>query len=157
MLQIVIMANHTWRSEYNMTEFYSLLELNHFKCKLCTGCSSVCHGDPVFHQQEQIQTGLMQWLQQMWYCPRREMVLPFQPLSIAFNHINYFIDVPPGSSAFYTIRRIYSFLLVMLGSKCGLLRGFCLEIFFPFIFVLSILDFNQPQSSLCYCSQYQMQ
>jgi hypothetical protein len=23
------------------------------------------------------------------------MVLPFQPLSIAFNHINYFIDMPP--------------------------------------------------------------
>jgi hypothetical protein len=23
------------------------------------------HGDPVFHQQEQIQTGLMQWLMQM--------------------------------------------------------------------------------------------
>jgi hypothetical protein len=38
--------------------------------------------------------------------PKKGMVLPFQPLSIAFNHINYFIDMPPVSSAFYTIRRI---------------------------------------------------
>ncbi len=119
-----------------MTKLYSLLELNHVKCKLCIGCSSVCQGDPVFHQQEQIQTSLMQWL------PKKVMVLPFQPLSIAFNQINYFIDIPPVSSAFYTIRRIYSFLIVMLGSKCGLLRGFLFGIFFPFIFVLSIFCFN---------------
>jgi len=26
--------------------------------------------------------------------PRRGMVLPFQPLSLAFNHINYFVDMP---------------------------------------------------------------
>jgi len=69
--------------------------------------------------------------------PKKGMVLPFQPLSIAFNHINYFIDMPPVSSAFYTIRRIYSFLLVMLGSKCGLLWGFLFGNFFPLIFVLS--------------------
>jgi len=62
--------------------------------------------------------------------PKKGMVLPFQPLSIAFNHINYFVDMPPVSSAFYTIRRIYSFLLVMLGSKCGLLWGFLSGNFF---------------------------
>ncbi len=73
---------------------------------------------------------------------KKGMVLPFQPLSIAFNHINYFIDMPPVSSAFYTIRRIYFFLLVMLGSKCGLLWGFLFRNFFPFIFVLSIFCFN---------------
>ena len=28
---------------------------------------------------------------------RRGMVLPFQPLSLAFNHVNYSIDVPAGS------------------------------------------------------------
>jgi len=61
---------------------------------------------------------------------KKGMVLPFQPLSIAFNHINYFIDMPPVSSALYTIRRIYSFLLVMLGSKCGLLWGFLFGNFF---------------------------
>jgi hypothetical protein len=27
--------------------------------------------------------------------PKKGMVLLFQPLSIAFNHINYFIDMPP--------------------------------------------------------------
>ncbi|KAJ7527147.1 hypothetical protein O6H91_16G039300 [Diphasiastrum complanatum] len=28
--------------------------------------------------------------------PKRGMVLPFQPLSMAFNHINYFVDMPSG-------------------------------------------------------------
>jgi hypothetical protein len=65
--------------------------------------------------------------------PKKGMVLLFQPLSIAFNHINYFIDMPPVSSAFYAIR-IYSFLLVMLGSKCGLLWGFLFGIFFSIAF-----------------------
>lgn len=25
---------------------------------------------------------------------RRGMVLPFEPLSLAFNHVNYFVDMP---------------------------------------------------------------
>jgi hypothetical protein len=29
--------------------------------------------------------------------PRRGMVLPFQPLSLAFNHINYYVDMPAVS------------------------------------------------------------
>ncbi|CAK9168101.1 unnamed protein product [Ilex paraguariensis] len=28
------------------------------------------------------------------HAPRRGMVLPFQPLSLAFNHINYYVDMP---------------------------------------------------------------
>jgi hypothetical protein len=28
---------------------------------------------------------------------RKGMVLPFQPLSLAFNHINYFVDMPAVS------------------------------------------------------------
>jgi len=28
---------------------------------------------------------------------RRGMVLPFQPLSLAFNHINYYVDMPAVS------------------------------------------------------------
>ncbi|OVA06116.1 ABC transporter-like [Macleaya cordata] len=28
------------------------------------------------------------------HAPRRGMVLPFQPLSLAFNHVNYFVDMP---------------------------------------------------------------
>lgn len=26
--------------------------------------------------------------------PRKGMVLPFQPLSLAFNHVNYYVDMP---------------------------------------------------------------
>lgn len=29
---------------------------------------------------------------------RRGMVLPFQPLSLAFNHVNYYVDMPAVSS-----------------------------------------------------------
>lgn len=29
------------------------------------------------------------------------MVLPFQPLSLAFNHINYYVDTPSVSPPFY--------------------------------------------------------
>ena len=29
--------------------------------------------------------------------PRRGMVLPFQPLSFAFNHISYYVDMPAVS------------------------------------------------------------
>jgi hypothetical protein len=29
--------------------------------------------------------------------PRRGMVLPFQPLSLAFNHMNYYVDMPAVS------------------------------------------------------------
>lgn len=28
---------------------------------------------------------------------RRGMVLPFQPLSLAFNHVNYYVDMPAVS------------------------------------------------------------
>ncbi|EIE18194.1 putative pleiotropic drug resistance protein 3 [Coccomyxa subellipsoidea C-169] len=31
--------------------------------------------------------------------PRKGMVLPFQPLNMAFHHVNYSVDLPPGSSA----------------------------------------------------------
>jgi hypothetical protein len=97
--------------------------------------------------------------------PKKGMVLPFQPLSIAFNHINYFIDMPPVSSAFYTIRRIYSFLLVMLGSKCGLLWGFLFGIFFSIAFnfcfnsgfqstpILPLLLFSIPDAMSLFYSE----
>lgn len=26
--------------------------------------------------------------------PRRGMVLPFEPLSLSFNHVNYYVDMP---------------------------------------------------------------
>lgn len=29
--------------------------------------------------------------------PKRGMVLPFQPLSLAFNHVNYYVDMPAVS------------------------------------------------------------
>lgn len=34
---------------------------------------------------------------------KKGMVLPFQPLSLAFNHINYYVDMPAVS---YQIRKI---------------------------------------------------
>ncbi|KAB2607739.1 pleiotropic drug resistance protein 2-like [Pyrus ussuriensis x Pyrus communis] len=29
------------------------------------------------------------------HAPKKGIVLPFQPLSLAFNHVNYFVDIPP--------------------------------------------------------------
>lgn len=29
--------------------------------------------------------------------PRRGMVLPFEPLSLAFNHVSYYVDMPAVS------------------------------------------------------------
>lgn len=31
---------------------------------------------------------------------KKGMVLPFQPLSLAFNHVNYYVDMPPVSHSF---------------------------------------------------------
>lgn len=36
---------------------------------------------------------------------RKGMVLPFQPLSLAFDHVNYFVDMP-AVSPFYTVSLI---------------------------------------------------
>jgi 1-acyl-sn-glycerol-3-phosphate acyltransferase len=33
---------------------------------------------------------------------KRGMVLPFQPLSLAFNHVNYYVDMPVVSHFFST-------------------------------------------------------
>jgi len=35
---------------------------------------------------------------------RRGMVLPFQPLSLAFNHVNYYVDMPAVSPFLPNIR-----------------------------------------------------
>jgi len=35
--------------------------------------------------------------------PRRGMVLPFQPLSLAFDHINYYVDMPAVSYSFFRL------------------------------------------------------
>lgn len=35
--------------------------------------------------------------------PERGMVLPFQPLSMAFNHINYYVDMPAVSLSILSI------------------------------------------------------
>jgi hypothetical protein len=35
--------------------------------------------------------------------PRRGMVLPFQPHSLAFNHVNYYVDMPAVSHSFVNI------------------------------------------------------
>ena len=32
--------------------------------------------------------------------PKKGMVLPFEPLSLAFNHVNYFVDMPAVSHSF---------------------------------------------------------
>lgn len=39
--------------------------------------------------------------------PRRGMVLPFQPLSLAFNHINYYVDMPAVSRSFILVYSAY--------------------------------------------------
>lgn len=44
---------------------------------------------------------------------KRGMVLPFQPLAIAFHHINYFIDMPPVSGFLILIPlAVWAFLLL---------------------------------------------
>ena len=35
--------------------------------------------------------------------PKRGMILPFQPLSLAFNHVNYYVDMPTVSNLFLNI------------------------------------------------------
>ena len=35
---------------------------------------------------------------------RRGMVLPFKPLSLAFNHVNYYIDTPSVSHFFKSLQ-----------------------------------------------------
>lgn len=34
---------------------------------------------------------------------RKGMVLPFKPLSLAFNHVNYYVDMPAVSPILLTI------------------------------------------------------
>lgn len=36
---------------------------------------------------------------------KKGMVLPFQPLSLAFDHVNYFVDMPTVSP-FYNVSRL---------------------------------------------------
>lgn len=38
---------------------------------------------------------------------KKGMVLPFQPLSLAFNHVNYYVDMPAVSYSF--LRLYYKF------------------------------------------------
>lgn len=41
--------------------------------------------------------------------PKRGMVLPFQPLSLAFNHVNYYVDMPAVSQPSLSIYTFYMF------------------------------------------------
>lgn len=36
---------------------------------------------------------------------RTGMVLPFRPLSLAFNHVNYYVDMPDVSQSIYVLFR----------------------------------------------------
>jgi hypothetical protein len=47
-----------------MTEFIACLNSTVSNAN-CVQVALQYHGDPVFHQLEEIQTGLMQWLKQM--------------------------------------------------------------------------------------------
>lgn len=44
---------------------------------------------------------------------RGGMVLPFQPLSLAFDHVNYYVDMPPVS-----LLILLSLLRVPYGASC---------------------------------------
>jgi hypothetical protein len=44
--------------------------------------------------------------------PRRGMVLPFQPLSLAFNHMNYYVDMPTVS---HSILKLFILCQINLG------------------------------------------
>lgn len=39
------------------------------------------------------------------HATRRGMVLPFQPLSLAFNHVNYYVDMPAVSHFLFLLLR----------------------------------------------------
>lgn len=42
------------------------------------------------------------------HAPRRGMILPFQPLSLAFDHVNYYVDMPAVSPSFETVSPFYN-------------------------------------------------
>lgn len=41
---------------------------------------------------------------------KKGMVLPFQPLSLAFNHINYYVDMPEVSCSFGGLLHLLRFI-----------------------------------------------
>lgn len=45
---------------------------------------------------------------------RRGMVLPFTPLSLAFDHINYYVDMPAVSCLRYGLSGTVRFMLLFL-------------------------------------------
>ncbi|KAA8520985.1 hypothetical protein F0562_011658 [Nyssa sinensis] len=45
----------------------------------------------MFWEKRLVQTASQQSVD---HAPRRGMVLPFEPLSFAFNHVNYYVDMP---------------------------------------------------------------
>lgn len=48
--------------------------------------------------------------------PRKGMVLPFQPLSLAFNHVNYYVHMPAVSCSFKPVYYYYLLLSFDLSS-----------------------------------------
>lgn len=44
--------------------------------------------------------------------PKRGMVLPFQPLSLAFSHVNYYVDMPSVRlSLSFSLSLIYIYIM----------------------------------------------
>lgn len=55
---------------------------------------------------------------------KKGMVLPFQPLSLAFNHVNYYVDMPAVSYSFlrlyYEFHKIASLFKFLCSSYLGI-------------------------------------
>jgi len=156
MLQIVIMANHTWRSEYNMTELIACLNstMSNANCVQVTlQCVTAiqylsrskyrpvwCSG---WSRCSTAQEGNGSTISATVHC--------FQPYKLLYWH---------ASCKLCLLHYKKDLLLPTsyVGEQMWLTVGVSVWNFFfhCFQFFASILDFSQPQSSLCYCSQYQM-
>lgn len=54
---------------------------------------------------------------------KKGMVLPFQPLSLAFDHVNYYVDMPAVSLGYTKIRNLISIFCTKMKLKfCKFIR-----------------------------------
>lgn len=59
--------------------------------------------------------------------PRRGMVLPFSPLSMCFDDVNYYVDMPAVSSTMHNFSQhfiMFAYLTFLLNLKPGIFMSF---------------------------------
>ncbi len=158
MLRIVIMANHTYRSEYNMTEFIVCLNSTMSNANCVQVALQYVTVIQYFISRSKFRPV---WRSGCSRCSTAQegngstisaTVHFFQPYKLLYWH---------ASCKLCLLHYKKDLLLPTsyVGEQMWLTVGISVWKFFStylcaFKFFSSILDFNQPQSSLCYCSQY---